>query len=111
MLNVMGSHPEIPPSDVNIFAKAASLFIGLIMNNFRDTEEMKKDLETNAKGASLVKLTIDNQTLFCKKKKDIPVYTKEQLDIIFSFAEKRGLPVSAHSQFKFGFDRAHGISL
>ncbi|MGP8153826.1 MAG: amidohydrolase family protein [Smithella sp.] len=106
MLNIMGSHPEIPPSDVSIFAKPASFFVGLIMNNFRDTAEMKKCLEENAKGASLVKLTIDNQTIFCKKKKEIPVYTKEQLDIIFRFAEKTGLPVSAHHQFKFGFDRA-----
>ncbi|MBN1472717.1 MAG: amidohydrolase family protein [Syntrophaceae bacterium] len=106
ILNVMGSHPEIPPSDVNIFAKPASLFIGMIMNNFRNTKEMKECLEENAKGASFIKLTMDNQTLFCKKKKEIPVYTKEQLDTIFQFAEKKGLPVSGHHQFKYGFDRA-----
>jgi imidazolonepropionase-like amidohydrolase len=106
MLNVMGSHPEIPPSDVNIFARSASLFVGMIMNNFRNTAEMKECLEENARGASLIKLTLDSSTLFCKKNKEIPVYTKEQLDIIFRFAEKTGLPVSGHSQFKSGFDRA-----
>ena len=106
ILNVMGSHPEIPPSDVNIFARPASLFVGMIMNNFRNTAEMKECLEENARGASLIKLTLDSSTLFCKKNKEIPVYTKEQLDIIFRFAEKTGLPVSGHSQFKSGFDRA-----
>jgi imidazolonepropionase-like amidohydrolase len=106
MLNVMGSHPEIPPSDVNIFARPAALFIGMIMNNFRSTDEMKRCLEENARGASFIKLTLDNQTIFCKANKSIPVYTEEQLDIIFSFAEKKGLPVAAHHQFKFGFDRA-----
>lgn len=106
MLNVMGSHPEIPPSDLNIFAGPASLFVGMIMNNFRNTDEMKRCLEENARGASFVKLTLDNQSLFCKKNKEIPVYSKEQLDIIFAFAEKRGLPVVGHHEYKFGFDRA-----
>jgi imidazolonepropionase-like amidohydrolase len=106
ILNVMGGHPEIPPSDVNIFARPASLFIGMIMNNFKDTAEMKECLEEDARGASFVKLTLDNQTIFCKNNKEIPVYTKEQLDIIFNFAEKRGMPVSGHHQFKYGFDRA-----
>jgi imidazolonepropionase-like amidohydrolase len=106
MLNVMGSHPEIPPTDMNFFAKPASLFIGMIMNNFRNTKEMEHCLEENAKGASLIKLTLDNESVFCKKNKEIPVYTKEQLNIIFRYADKRGLPVSGHHQHKFGFDRA-----
>ncbi len=106
ILNLMGSHPEIPPSDVNIFARPASLFIGMVMNNFRNTEDMKECMEENARGASLIKLTLDDKTIFCKTNKDIPVYTNEQLDIIFKFAEKTGLPVSGHHQFKFGFDRA-----
>lgn len=106
ILNVMGSHPEIPPSDMNIFAKPASLFIGMIMNNFRDTAQMEECLEKNAKGASFIKLSLDDQTLFCKKNKAIPVYTKEQLDIVFRFAEKTGLPVSGHHHYKYGFDRA-----
>jgi len=106
MLNVMGSHPEIPPSDINFFALPASLFIGMIMNNFKNTEEMEECLEENARGASFIKLTLDNRTIFCKKNKAIPVYSKEQLDIIFNFAEKNGLPVVGHHHFKFGFDRA-----
>lgn len=106
MLNIMGSHPEIPPSDINVFAKPASFFMGMIMDNFQDTDEMKECLERNARSASFIKLTLDNQTVFCKKNKNIPVYTKEQLDIIFRFAEKKGLPVSGHHHFKFGFDRA-----
>jgi imidazolonepropionase-like amidohydrolase len=106
MLNVMGSHPEIPPSDISIFAKPASYIIGMIMNNFRDTEDMEKCLVKNAKGAGFVKLTLDSRTLFCKKEKKIPEYTKEQLDIIFRFADKKGLPVVGHHHFKSGFDKA-----
>jgi imidazolonepropionase-like amidohydrolase len=106
ILNLMGAHPEIPPSDVNIFARPASWFIGMMMTNFQNTEELKTRLEENARGASFIKLTLDNQTLFCKTNKKIPVYTDEQLKIIFDFAEKKGLPVSGHHQFKFGFDRA-----
>ena len=45
ILNVMGSHPEIPPSDVNIFARPISFFIGMIMNNFKDTAEMEQCLK------------------------------------------------------------------
>ena len=105
ILNLMGGHPEIPPSDMNIFAKPLSLFIGMVMDNFRDTAEMEHDLEENVKGASLIKLTMDNQTIFCKKKKEIPVYTNEELNIIFRYADKKGLPVSGHHQFKYGFDR------
>jgi imidazolonepropionase-like amidohydrolase len=106
ILNIMGGHPEIPPSDVNFFAKPASWFIGMVMNNFRSTDEMKRCLEENARGASFIKLTLDNNSVFCKKNKEIPVYTKEQFDIIFRFAEKKGLPVSGHHQYKYGFDRA-----
>ena len=106
ILNVMGGHPEIPPTDMNLFAKPMSLFIGMIMDNFRDTEEMEECLEKNARGASFIKLSMDAQTLFCKKNKEIPVYTKDQLDRVFRFAEKKGLPVSGHIQYKSGFDRA-----
>ncbi len=106
ILNVMGGHPEVPPSDVNIFARPVSLFIGMVMKNFRNTAEMEEYLRENSKGASFIKLTLDNQSVFCKKNKAINVYTKEQLDKIFNFAEKSGLPVVGHHQFKSGFDRA-----
>ena len=106
ILNVMGGHPEIPPSDVNIFARPVSLFIGMVMNNFQTIAEMEECLRENAKGASFIKLTLDNQSVFCKKNKVINIYTKEQLDKIFNFAEKNGMPVVGHHQFKFGFDRA-----
>ena len=106
MLNVMGSHPEIPPSDVNMFARPAAFFIGMIMNNFRDDDEMQQCLVENARGASFIKLTLDDQTLFSKTNKQIPVYTKKQLDTIFRFSDSTGLPVVGHHHFKSGFDRA-----
>ena len=90
ILNLMGGHPEIPPSDMNIFAQPLSLFIGMVMNNFEDTAEMEQALRKMPKAHLLVKLTMDNQTIFCKKKKEIPVYTNEQLNIIFRYADKKG---------------------
>ena len=106
ILNIMGSHPDIPPSDINMFARPVSWLVGMTMNNFKDTAEMEQCLRENARGASFIKLTLDDQTIFCKKNRKIPVYTKDQLDRIFDFSEKHNLPVSGHHQFKFGFDRA-----
>lgn len=106
MINVRGGHPEIPPSDVNIFARPAALFIGMIMANITGIDQLNRALEENAEGASFIKLTLDNQTLFCKKNRTIPVYTDEEMAIIFRFAEARGLPVVGHHQFEFGFNRA-----
>lgn len=106
MLNVKGGHPEVPPSDVNAFAVPASWFVGMVMNNVRDTKELKECLDENAKGASFIKLTMDNKTIFCKKNDDIAVYSDEQLDLVFQYAEKTGLSVAGHHHYKFGFDRA-----
>ena len=106
MLNIKGSHPEVPPSDVNMFAVPASWFIGMVMNNFDDTKEMEKCLKKNAEGASFVKLTMDNKSVFCKQDKSIPVYTNEQLDLIFKFSEENNLPVAVHHHYKYGFERA-----
>jgi len=105
MLNVAGGHPDTDPSDINIFAKPASLFIGMVMTNFKDTEELKEVIRENAEGASFLKITVDNKSVFCRKK-DIPVYSDEQLKHIFDFGQKRSLPVSAHCHRKWGFDRA-----
>lgn len=106
MLNVKGSHPEIPPSDVSMLALPASVFVGMIMNNFNGLDQLNDCLIENAQGASFVKLTLDDKTLFCKKDPSLPVYTAEELDIIFNFAEKKGLPVVGHHQYEFGFERA-----
>ncbi len=106
MLNLKGSHPEVPPSDVNVFAVPASWFIGMVMNNFDDSNEMQKCLRKNAEGASFIKLTMDNKSVFCKQNDNIPVYTDDQLRLIFKFADDKQLPVAVHHHFKFGFDRA-----
>jgi len=96
-----GSHQKFPrrtwifsPGPIIFFSSVWSWTISRILpkwnNGLRKTPEARL----------LSKLTLDNQTLFCKKKKEIPVYTKEQLNIIFRFAEKTGLPVVGHHQFE-----------
>jgi len=105
LLNLNGSHPDIPPTDAHPLANFIALFTGMVMANFRDYENMRKIIEKNAKGASLIKLTMDNRSVFCRKE-NIPVYTDEMLDYIFRYADRAGLPVSCHVHRKFGFDRA-----
>jgi len=104
IINIKGGHPDVPPSDINIFAKPASLFIGMVMTNFEDTDELRDILDEMSCNASLIKITLDDKSVFCKKK-PLSVYTNEHLDTIFNFAQNRGLPVSAHCHRKFGFDR------
>ena len=104
LLNIKGGHPEIPPTDAHPLANLVALFTGMVMTNFKDFDELKKVIEKNAEGASFIKLTVDNKSAFCRKE-DIPVYTDEMLDYIFSFAKQRGLPVSSHCHRKWGFDR------
>ncbi|MBU1169308.1 MAG: amidohydrolase family protein [Proteobacteria bacterium] len=106
ILNVKGSHPEIPPSDVNFFARPASVFMGMMMSNFKGPDQLAYYLEENARGASFIKLTLDNKTIFCKKDPTLPVYSTKELDTIFGYAEKKGLPVVGHHHYVFGFDRA-----
>ncbi len=105
LLNINGSHPDIPPTDAHPLANFIALFTGMVMTNFRDFENMRNVMEKNAKGASLIKLTMDNRSVFCRKE-NIPVYTDEMLDYIFKNADRAGLPVSCHVHRKFGFDRA-----
>ena len=105
LLNINGSHPDIPPTDAHPLANFVAMFTGMVMTNFRDFENMKKVMEKNMKGASFIKLTMDNRSVFCRKE-NIPVYTDEMLDYIFRHAERAGLPVSCHVHRKFGFDRA-----
>lgn len=91
ILNVKGSHPEIPPSDVNFFARPASVFMGMMMSNFKGPDQLAYYLEENARGASFIKLTLDNKTIFCKKDPTLPVYSTKELDTIFGYAEKKRL--------------------
>lgn len=105
MLNIKGGHPDIPPTDVNPLANLVALFTGMVMANFKSHDEMRSIIEKNAKGASLIKLTMDNKSVFCRRE-NIPVYSDDDLDFIFKHADKSGLPVSCHVHRKWGFDRA-----
>jgi imidazolonepropionase-like amidohydrolase len=105
ILNINGGHPDIPPTDAHPLANFVALFTGMVMTNFKDFEDLKKVIEKNAKGASFIKLTMDNVSAFCRTG-EIPVYTDEMLDYIFNYAERTGLPVSGHNHRKWGFDRA-----
>ncbi len=105
LLNMQGGHPDIPPTDAHPLAEFVALFTGMVMTNFKDLDELKKILPKTARGASFIKLTMDNRSVFCKKE-PIPVYSDEMLDYIFNYAREKGLPVSCHVHRKFGFDRA-----
>ena len=110
--NVHGGHPDIDPSDISMFSGIAMAFTGNPSLWFRDIPELEKKLkESIENGASFIKLTMDNQSLLCGKGA-IPVYSDEQLNVIFAFAQKNNLPVAGHIHTKFGFDRAlqYGIN-
>ncbi len=105
IININGGHPDIDPTDVSLLAGPLSLFTGDIAANFKNMKELKRSLEENAENASLIKLTVDNKSVFCKKG-EIPAYTDEHYAKIMDFAEKKELPVSCHCHYKYGFDHA-----
>jgi imidazolonepropionase-like amidohydrolase len=103
--NLYGSHPDIDPDDVSIFAGLAMALIGNPSLWFKDTQDLKEKMPKNSAGASLIKLTLDNQSLMCGLGK-IPVYSDEHLSVILKYAGENNIPVAAHVHTKFGFDRA-----
>ncbi len=105
LLNIKGGHPDIPPTDAHPLADLVTLFTGMVMTNFKDFKALKKALPQITKGASFIKLTMDNKSVFCKPGQ-IPVYTDDMLSYIFNYAREKELPVSCHIHRKFGFDRA-----
>jgi imidazolonepropionase-like amidohydrolase len=112
MTNVYGSHPDIDPADIGIFAELVVAFIGNPSMWFKDLPDLKEKMSRNiAGGASFIKLTMDNKSVFCGKG-DIPVYTDEQLKAITEFAQKHNMPTAGHIHTKYGFDRAlqYGIN-
>ena len=104
ILNISGSHPDVKATDVSIFAGLTKPFIGMIPRNFTSMEDLREALEVNTRGAAFIKLTVDNQSIFCKTG-NIPVYSDEHLKTIFDFAERHNLPVACHNHRKWGFDR------
>jgi len=106
IMNINGGHPDIPPSDMNIMAKPVSLFIGMVPVNFENMEELEEALIDNAKNASLLKITVDNKSIFSGKKGDFAVYSDAHFEKMFSFADSKNLPVSAHCHRKWGLNRA-----
>ena len=105
IININGGHPDIKPTDITMFADLAKPFMGSLQANFKNNDELMKDLDENTTDASFIKLTMDNKSIF-PKKGNIPVYTDEQLKMIFDYAEKKSLPVSCHNHRKWGYDRA-----
>jgi len=104
IMNINGSHPDVKPTDISMFAEAVKPLIGMIPINFKTTDDLREELVENAQGASFIKLTVDNKSVFCKPG-NIPVYSDEHLRDIFNFSEKHNLPVCCHHHRKWGFDR------
>jgi imidazolonepropionase-like amidohydrolase len=110
--NIKGGHPDIDPDDISIFSGITMAFTGNPNLWFKNTAELREKMKVNSSGgASFIKLTMDNKSVLCGKG-DIPVYTDEQLKVIFEFARENNLAVAGHIHSKFGFDRAlqYGIN-
>jgi imidazolonepropionase-like amidohydrolase len=110
--NVHGGHPDINPADISMFSGIATTFAGNPSLWFKDIPELEEKMRWSIEnGASFIKLTLDKQSLLCGKG-EIPVYSDEQLNVIFAFAQKNNIPVAGHIHTKFGFDRAlqYGIN-
>lgn len=110
--NVYGGHPDLDPADVSAFSEIAMAFTGNPSSWFKDIPELKEKMQRSLEnGASFLKLTMDNKSLLCGKG-EIPVYSEEELQVIFEFARRNNLPVAGHIHTKFGFDRAlkYGIN-
>lgn len=104
--NVYGGHPDLDPADVSVFSGIAMAFTGNPSLWFKDIPELKEKMQQSIEnGASFIKITMDDKSLLCGKG-DIPVYSEEQLRVIFDFAQKNNLPVSGHIHTKYAFDRA-----
>ncbi len=103
--NIEGGHPDIDPSDISIFARPTQLITGNQSAWFENSKELRIFLQENYESRPhFIKLTMDDLSLLCGKGR-IPIYSDEHLKIIFDFAEKHELPISAHIHRKFGFDR------
>ena len=104
-VNIKGSHPSIKPEDLGLLPGIMGCIFGEPAMNFKNMEELKQKIEPNLDhGASFIKLTMDDKSLFCGKK-GLPVYTDEMLKFILDFAHRKGVPIAAHQQYKYGFDR------
>ncbi|MBI5528463.1 MAG: amidohydrolase family protein [Deltaproteobacteria bacterium] len=104
IVNVYGGHPDVPPAEMNRFAEIALLFTGKMSLWFETDSELADGLNGNVEGAAFVKLTVDDESIFCGKGR-IPAYEDRHLKMIFDFAEHRGLPVVCHCMTKRGFER------
>ncbi|MDI6797333.1 MAG: amidohydrolase family protein [Desulfatibacillaceae bacterium] len=99
-----GGHPDVPASQVNRFAGPTSYFIGPMMLNYKNTDELVRTLHSNCAQAHFLKLTVDDESILCGKSK-IPVYPDGDLNLMFDFAQRRNMPVACHCMTGWGFDR------
>lgn len=104
ILNVQGGHPDVNPSDISALAGIGAIHMGELMTNFADNRQLKKALDRNCENSYFIKLTVDNVSLF-RGRGEIPVYTDEQLKLIYRFSENHNLPVAAHCLTRYGFKR------
>ncbi|HNV47164.1 MAG TPA: amidohydrolase family protein [Spirochaetota bacterium] len=104
-VNINGSHPDIPPFDISIFAPIAVAAVGNFGFNYEGWDDLKKKIDRFVQKATFLKLSMDNRSILCGRG-DVPVYTDEELKFLFDVAEKRHLRVSCHNVMKFGFSRA-----
>ncbi|ETR72525.1 MAG: Amidohydrolase [Candidatus Magnetoglobus multicellularis str. Araruama] len=108
--NAYGGHPDIFLKDISLLAPYLTWMTGKSNLWYTGTRDLVEKFKKNVVGASFVKLTMDEQSIFCGKNR-IPSYEQEDLRIIFRLAKQNNIPVAGHILTKYGFDRAlhHGI--
>jgi imidazolonepropionase-like amidohydrolase len=105
-VNIDGGHPDVRPTDLSVFAPMTASLTGNIYCYYRNRNELMAGLQRNVDdGAFFLKLTMDDRSLICGKGA-IPVYSDDDLRVIFDFAEKKRLPVAVHSLMYNGLKRA-----
>ncbi|TFH41207.1 MAG: twin-arginine translocation signal domain-containing protein [Chrysiogenales bacterium] len=103
--NIDGGHPDIKSSDVSAMGPITMAFTGSMTLDFTDRRDLMKKLAENVEhGASFVKISMDNRSLICGRGA-IAVYDDDDLKAIFDFAEKKGMPVAAHTLMHYGMKR------
>lgn len=105
LANIDGGHPDVKSSEVSLLGPLTIAFTGSMTFDYTGRRDLMKKLAENVeRGASFVKLTMDDRSLICGRGA-IPVYDDADLKAIFDFAESKGLPVAAHTLMHYGMKR------
>ncbi len=107
-INVKGGYVDMDWGDLDPLARPMVKLFGPISAGIDNPAELRKKLRRNSRKARFIKLSsLDNKSLTAGKRDlDLRVYSDADLAYIFDFAQKKALPVAAHTMSAAGFTRA-----